>query len=192
MLVVFEGIDGSGKDTQIELLRKSFSFEYFKYPTKKYSLLRDYLDKKISLDKKASFLLFLSDIANEQKELEQAANNSALVVVDRYVYSTIAYELGELGYEKSKMIVSELGYLKPDLVILLDIAPEIAQQRKNKQKQLDRYESDGEYLRKVREKFLRLAKENFHAKKWIVVDASLKAEEINQKIKAELAKTLKT
>ncbi|MEM3422849.1 MAG: dTMP kinase [Candidatus Bilamarchaeaceae archaeon] len=190
MIVVFEGIDGSGKDTQIELLRKYLSFEYFKYPTKNYQILRDYLDKKISLEKKASFLLFLSDIANEQKKLENAKKSSKLVVVDRYVYSTIAYELDELGYEKSKKIVNEIDYVQPDLVILFDIDEKEAQKRKYKQKQPDRYESDSDYLKKVREKFIKLANEKFHAKKWVVLDASLSPEEINEKIRNEIAKLL--
>lgn len=186
MLVVFEGIDGSGKDTQLNFLRKSLAFEYFKYPTSKYRILRDYLDKKISLRPRASFLLFLSDIADGQEDLKAAAEKSNLVIVDRYIYSTIAYELGDFGYKKSKAIVNEIGYIKPDLVILLDLAADIAQKRKATQKEPDRYESDGKYLEQVRQKFLRQAEENFHAKRWSVVDASLPPEEVNQAIQRSL------
>jgi len=190
MFIVFEGIDGSGKDTQLNLLKKRFSFEYFKYPTRKYSVLRDYLDKKISLGKKASFLLFLSDIADEQDKLKKAVDSGGLTVVDRYVYSTIAYELGDLGYEKSKEMVEKIGYLKPDLVILLDVSAEIAQKRKAMQKVPDRYESDGEYLEQVRQKFLRQARENFHAKKWLVVDASLPQEKVSEAVAGAVSKKL--
>lgn len=190
MLVVFEGIDGSGKDTQLALLRKRFSFEYFKYPTRKYQLLRDYLDKKIALSRKASFLLFLSDIADEQEKLAEAAENSELVVVDRYVYSTIAYELGDLGYEKSKEIVDGVGFIRPDLVVLLDLDAETAQRRKAVQKEPDRYESDGKYLEQVRQKFLRQAEESFHAKRWAVVDASLTKEEVGRAVEGMLSKKL--
>lgn len=186
MLVVFEGVDGSGKDTQLQLLRKNLSFEYFKYPTSNYAILRDYLNKKTSLSKKASFLLFLSDIANEQEKLQRAVENAELVFVDRYVYSTIAYELGDLGYEKSKMLVNEIDFIKPDLVILLDIKIELAQKRKSMQKEPDRYESDGSYLEEVRQKFLRQAKENFHAKRWVVIDASLSPSDVNKAIMEKL------
>lgn len=190
MLVVFEGIDGSGKDTQLALLKKHFSFEYFKYPTLKYRLLRDYLDKKIVLSRKASFLLFLSDIADEQERLTAATENSELVVVDRYIYSTIAYELGDLGYEKSKEIVNNVGFIRPDLVVLLDLDVKIAQRRKAVQKEPDRYESDGKYLEQVRQKFLRQAEESFHAKRWSVVDASLTKEEVGKAIEDMLSKKL--
>jgi len=185
MFVVFEGIDGTGKDTQIELLKKEFDFKHFKYPTDKFSILRDYLNGEVSLEKKSSFMLFLADILDEQKKLSE----QEFSIVDRYVYSTIAYELDELGFEKSKKIVEDLGFLKPGLVILLDISEETAQKRKAAQKKLDRYEGNSEYLGKVREKFLKLAGESFHSK-WVVVDAEGSVDEVNSRIKKELSKIL--
>lgn len=185
MFVVFEGIDGTGKDTQIELLKKDFNFKHFKYPTSKFSILRDYLDGKISLEKKSSFLLFLADILDEQKKLAEAESS----IVDRYVYSTIAYELDEIGFEQSKEIVDNIGFLKPDLVVLLDIPAETAQKRKTAQKELDRYEEDFEYLERVRGKFMELAKESYHSK-WVVIDAEGSVEEVNAKIRGVLSKIL--
>ncbi|MFH1221949.1 MAG: hypothetical protein V1492_02590, partial [Candidatus Micrarchaeota archaeon] len=160
-----------------------------KYPTGKYSLLRDYLDKKIALDKKASFLLFLSDIADEQQNL-QSLTASKTVIADRYVYSTIAYELGALGFEKSKKLVDDVGFVKPDAVILLDMPPEAAQKRKIAQKQLDRYEADNGYMAGVRSRFLKLAEERFHAKKWIVINADQPVEKVAADIKEQLSKIL--
>ena len=185
MFVVFEGIDGTGKDTQIELLKKDFDFKHFKYPTTKFSILREYLDGKISLEKKSSFMLFLADILDEQKKLAESKSS----IVDRYVYSTIAYELDEIGFEKSKKIVEDVGFLKPDLVVLLDISAETAQKRKTAQKELDRYEGNSEYLEKVRGKFLKLAEESFHSK-WVVINAEGTVEEVNAKIKDVLSKIL--
>jgi len=185
MFVVLEGIDGTGKDTQIELLKKDFNFKHFKYPTNKFSILRDYLNGEISLEKKSSFMLFLADILDEQKKLEETGT----AIVDRYVYSTIAYELEEIGFEKSKKIVQDLGFLKPEVVVLLDITAETAQKRKTAQKELDRYEGNSEYLGKVREKFLKLAEESFHSR-WVVVDAEGTVEEVHSRIKQELSKIL--
>ncbi len=185
MFIVFEGIDGCGKDTQIELLKKDYEFKHFKYPTRKFSILREYLDGKISLDRKSSFLLFLADIADEQKKLAEAE----LAFVDRYVYSTIAYELDEFGFEKSVKMVEDIGFLKPDLVILLDISAKTAQKRKTGQKELDRYEGNLEYLEKVRGKFLKLAEQSFHSG-WIVIDAGGSVDEVNAKIKDALSKIL--
>ena len=186
MFIVIEGIDGCGKDTQMELLKKDFDFKHFKYPTSKFSILRDYLNGKISLDKKSSFLLFLSDIADEQPKVRE----EKFSIADRYIYSTIAYELGEIGFEKAKKIASDIGFMEPDLVILLDISPETAQKRKTAQKELDRYEGNLEYLEGVRGKFLKLAEESYHAKKWIVINAEGSVEEINTRMKEEISKML--
>ncbi|MCK4319186.1 dTMP kinase [Candidatus Micrarchaeota archaeon] len=179
MIIVLEGIDGCGKDTQIELLKKEENFEFFKYPTKRFGLLRDYLEKKVELEPRASFLLFLADIANEQKEVERAEN----AILDRYVYSTIAYKLDEISFEKAKETVEKVGFIKPDLVILLDLEPEIALERKAKQKTLDRNEENLKYQKGVRENFLRMYKENFHAKRWELIDASKPVGEVYEQIK---------
>jgi dTMP kinase len=186
MFIVIEGIDGCGKDTQIELLKKKFDFRHFKYPTNKFSILRNYLDKKVSLDKKGLFLLFLADIADEQPEVANAKS----AIADRYIYSTLAYELGAFDFEKSKKIIEDIGYIKPDLVILLDVSPETVQKRKAAQKQLDRYESDLSYLRQVRERFLKLAASSFHAKRWAVINAEDSVENVNKAMDAHISKIL--
>ncbi len=184
-VIVLEGLDGCGKDTQIELLKKTHEFCLFQYPTSNFPLLREYLDGKAHLHPKSVFLLFLSDIANEQ---EKVASVEGLAVLNRYVHSTISYQLKGVGYEEAKAVVSEMGYIEPDLVILLDIPPEVAARRKAKQKTPDRYESDVEYLRGVRGRFLKLASEGFLAKKWAVVDASKPVEEVHAEIFSLLEK----
>jgi dTMP kinase len=186
MFIVFEGIDGSGKDTQLELLKKTLKFRHFKYPTQKFSQLRDHLDGKIKLERKGLFLAFLADQANEQEEVAK----SELAIADRYVFSTVAYEKGAYTLAEAKKIVIDISLLKPDLVILLDISPEAAQKRKAAQKKLDAYESDLAHLREVRERFLQLAKENFYAKRWVVINADEPVEKVQEHVKAEVSKTL--
>lgn len=183
MLIVFEGIDGCGKETQIKLLReKTPDAVVFKYPTKKFQMLNDYLEKKLELAPKSLFLLFLSDISNEQKKVKEALDAGKTVILDRYVFSTISYELAEMHFPQAKKIVEGLGFLKPDTVLLLDITPEVSQERKSKQKQLDRYEENKEYLGMVRENFLRLYEERFLTSNWHKVDASKSVEEVHAQI----------
>ena len=67
MLIVAEGGDGCGKNTQIDLLKKKLEFEFFKYPTKNFPIIEDYLEGRIALHPKSLFLLFLADIAEEQE-----------------------------------------------------------------------------------------------------------------------------
>lgn len=186
MFTVIEGIDGCGKDTQLQLLKKEIDFHYFKYPTRNYDVLHKYLNKKIILHPKALFLLFLADIAEEQEKLRKAADSGKQVIVDRYVFSTIAYELDSIGYENAKSIVEKAGFFTPDRVILLDLDPKAAQERKRNQKELDRHESDLEYQKKVRGKFLSLYEENFLAKEWIKLDASGSVGEVHENLKKTL------
>jgi thymidylate kinase len=67
--------------------------------------------------------------------------------------------------------VESVGYLKPDKVILLDVSPELSQERKRKQKELDRYEEDLAYLGRVRSNFLKLHEERFLTPNWHKIDA---------------------
>jgi dTMP kinase len=183
MLVVLEGIDGCGKDTQIKLLKEKYPEAIvFKYPTKNFQLLSDYLEKRIDLAPKSLFLLFLSDIANEQRKVKEATDSGKLVILDRYVFSTISYEVNEFHYPQAKKIVEGIGFLKPDRVILLDITPEVSQERKSKQKELDRYEADREFLRKVRDNYLRLNEETFLCNDWKMVDAAKSVEAVHKDV----------
>lgn len=182
MLIVLEGIDGSGKNTQIELIKKRMDCVIFKYPTQNYPMLNDFLEKKISLDPKSLFLLFLADIAEDQKNVKKALDEGKTVILDRYVFSTISYEVNSISYERGKAIVSAVEYLKPDMVLLLDIDPKTSQERKTAQKKLDRYEENAEYLGKVRANFLKLAEERFLTPNWHTIDATKDAESVHAEI----------
>jgi len=180
MLIAIEGIDGCGKGTQIELLRTSFpDCVVFKYPTRGFSMLNDYLEKKVELDPKSLFLLFLSDIANEQRKVRAALDEGKLVILDRYVFSTIAYELDDIAYEHGKRIVENVGFIRPDKVLLLDVPSEVSHQRKKFQKALDRYESDIAYLEKVRSNFVHLYEDRFLCKEWVKIDATKTVDEVH-------------
>lgn len=183
MLIVFEGIDGCGKGTQIELLKDKLgeSLFVFKYPTNKTPELNEFLEKKKELDQKEVFHLFLKDIMNEQAEVREKLKNG-LVILDRYVLSTAAYEKDGISGPEAKKIISGMGFLKPDLVILMDMDPKVSQERKRKQKALDRYEADAKYLERVRANFLALAKERFLTPNWHIIDASQSISGVHQQI----------
>lgn len=182
-IVLFEGGDGSGKDTQISLLKERMEFAHFKYPTHNFPMLWEFLRKKRTLSPQASFHLFLADIAEEQEKL---SSTPGLRIIDRYVLSTIAYD-SHYSYEDAKKIVSASGFIEPDIVFLLDLPPEVARERKMRQKQSeeaepDRYDSDIGRLTSVRERFLKLKEDSFLCKKWVVLDATKPVEELHKEI----------
>lgn len=182
MLIVFEGIDGCGKSTQIELLKEKLNAVVFKYPTRKYPMLNDFLEKKASLDPKALFLMFLADIADDQANVKKALLEDKTVILDRYVFSTLAYEVDGITPRNGGKIVDSVGYMRPDHVILLDIDPKTSQERKSAQKELDRYEENFAYLEKVRLNFLALAEERFLTTSWHTIDAAKSVESIHKEI----------
>ncbi len=181
--LVFEGQDGCGKDTQIALLKDKIDFTHFKYPTPEFPSIREYLEKKRSIEPKSLFLLFLADIANEQEKL---ADTLETCIIDRYVFSTIAYDK-HFPYGQAKDLVSDINFVRPDTVILLDLPPEVAHERKIKQKKKegkspDRYDEDIEYLKHVRERFLTLKEDSFLCPNWVVLDATKSPEELHKEI----------
>jgi dTMP kinase len=183
MLVVFEGIDGCGKETQIKLLKeKRPDAVVFKYPTKHFQMLNDYLDEKLHIPPKSLFLLFLADIAHQQEEVKKALAGGKLVILDRYCLSTIAYEVNGISYAEAKKIVEGVGFLKPEMVLLLDLSPEQSQERKRKQKRLDRYEGNSDFLGRVRSNFLKLHEERFLTPNWHKIDAGRNVESVHADI----------
>jgi len=185
MIIVIDGIDGSGKDTQIELLRKKVKFEYFKYPTPTNQMINDYLNRKIEISGSELVDLFLDDIYDEQEKIVNASKKD-LVILDRYVFSTIAYEAHLIQFEDIQKRIERMGFVSPDKVILFDLPAKVSYERKKKQKKLDRYEENSRYLEQVRQNFLRLFEEMYLARKWVKIDATKSIEEVHKELEKEI------
>ena len=130
LLIVLEGIDGSGKTTQARsLLRRlrsrGWEAVFFREPTrgrwgreiKRKAARADSLTPSEELD------LFVKDRReNVEKNLKPALRKGKVVVLDRYYFSTIAYQ-GAKGIDPRRIRrLNEAFAVKPDLVIVLDVA----------------------------------------------------------------------
>ncbi len=168
MLITFEGIDGSGKGTQLKLFaeylrRRGLEFVEVREPggTVLGEAIRQLLlDHSLKIVPKAELLLFLASRAQIVDEvIRPALENGKIVLSDRFVDSSVAYQGGGRGI--GMQVVERLNEfatagIKPDVTFYLDIRPETALKRK---RFLDRIENDGiEFLRKVREAYLILSK----------------------------------
>lgn len=194
ILVVFEGIDGSGKSTQAHLLmewlkKKGFDVVYFREPStsrwgrmvKKKALVADSLSPEEELD------LFIKDRrANVRKNLKPALNKKKFVILDRYYYSTIAYQ-GAKGIDKELIKrMNEEFVVQPDMVFVLDIDSEKGLARiEDRRKKYKLFEQE-DYLMKVREIF-----RSFKGEKFIHLDGLKAKGEINEKIKKAVLNYLK-
>jgi dTMP kinase len=204
MLVAFEGIDGSGKATQIaklsrHLKEKGRKSAVIAYPDMLGPLARplgDVLHGQLDLGAEAQFFLFLADIlrdqAKEEGRLRQEMKANSVVILDRYCLSTIAYQKCKgMDGKKAEKIVAEAKPIAPDIVILLDMDAKAASGRKYSQKEPDRFEADLKFQECVRRGFLELAKKKFLCKNWAVVDAAGTPDAVAERVQAEIDKLIK-
>jgi dTMP kinase len=169
ILIVLEGIDGAGKSTQAEMLReklkrKGLNAVYFCEPSKskwgreikRKALSPDSLSPEEELD------LFQKDRKeNVEKNLRPALEERKVVILDRYYYSTIAYQ-GAKGIDLKRIRrINEEFVIKPDLVFILDIDPRKGLERIEGRKKKEKLFERKEYLIKVRKIFKNLKGKNF-------------------------------
>lgn len=183
MLIVFEGIDGSGKGSQIKKLvsylrQHSIRHKLHKYPTKMAKDALLHLQGKKDVEPLALAKIFADDIMAEMGKLRKESEDGFVVICDRYLHSTLAYQGARADYAKVKALVEARGALVPDVVFLMDIEVSYAAERKYAQKKPDKFESDVAYLEKVRENYVRMEHEHFLSYKYVVVDAYRKPDEI--------------
>ena len=201
LFITFEGGDGSGKTVQARALYRTLS--RLAIPA---LLTREPggtpLGEKLSrllksqgtgMSPLTELLMFNASRAELIGEVIQPALKGGKVVIcDRYVDSTIAYQSYGRGLDLEMVKVindAATGGLKPDLTILLDIPPEEGFARKRNRKH-DRFEQeDIAFHRKVRAGYLKLAAGE--TGRWLVVDASQSKEKIAQIIWQRVSQVLK-
>jgi len=193
-----EGIDGSGKETQLNLVLKFLKgrrVSVYKYPDAKSKfgrMIDSFLKKKLELAPLSQFFIYMLDIAKDQGEIERKLECGEIVILNRYVYSTIAYQCSKgVPFEKGVEMIESMNFAKPDLVVLLDVLPEVSMERKSRQKEMDRHEEDAELLRRVRENYLKLHDMNFLSRKWMKVEAEGRPQEVFEVVKDFIAQLLK-
>ncbi|HJW35478.1 MAG TPA: dTMP kinase, partial [Actinomycetes bacterium] len=167
-LIAFEGVEGSGKSTQLELLRQALEARVDEVVVTREpggtpagervrALL---LDPEVELGPRAEALLFAAARAELVAEvIRPALERGAVVLCDRYLDSSLAYQgdargLGRGPVEEVNRFAT--GGLLPDLVVLLDLDPASGLRRRAREP--DRIEAqDLDFHRRVRDAFLDLA-----------------------------------
>jgi len=189
--IAIEGIDGSGKTTIANLLYNELSKRYNKIVLMKEPYDND-LSKKIKEiilkehEKNLDYgyllaLLFTADRSIKNIDLKKYLNNDYIVISDRSIYSTFSYQILYEGINIEWLKCVSKYIIRPDITFILDVDPKIAVERVNlRGKNITSYENI-EFLRKVRENFLKL-KEIFPEDNIIYIDGEEKPEEILEKI----------
>lgn len=158
LLVAFEGLDQSGKQTQAEALHAALTgaghaCELLSFPDYRTSIggeIHRALHGERDYPADVMQLLYVANRYELRKKIEDWLAAGRAILCDRYVASTIAY--GEAQGLDRQWLADIQRFLPPaDLTILLDIPPEVAVQRK--QADRDRYERDLELLTRVRRSY---------------------------------------
>lgn len=181
LLIVFEGIDGSGKSTLCNLvaeaLRESHPVELTRQPggTAFGAHVRSLIASgEYGIDPLTEFLLFAADRAYHCRHLiKPALQAKKIVVSDRYADSSVAYQAYGRGVDKDFVFNTNKQIIDgctPDLTIYSRIDLSVAHQRAKERGKLDRFETDIEFSRRVLAGYEELYKNRADV---IIVDASL-------------------
>ena len=141
--IVFEGIDGAGKGVQVTELAKKLRKAKYKLKTTKEpthnrpigKLIHKILYNSETVPDEALALLFAADRADHIKhKIVPALNSGAVVLSDRYVYSSYAYQTKGMDTEIDLEWIKTINkvMIEPDVVIFLDIPPEVGLNRLQK------------------------------------------------------------
>jgi dTMP kinase len=157
-LIVIEGIDGAGKSTQARglvrrLRARGFDAVAFREPTRGPwgREIRRCAKEAGSLTPEQELDLFLKDRRdNVERNLSPSLAAGRIVVLDRYYFSSIAYQ-GAKGLDPGRVRrLNERIAVRPDLVFILDLGPELGLSRIAGRKTRDALFERAGYLRKVR------------------------------------------
>ena len=191
-LIVFEGIDGAGCETQVKLLfdylkRQGKSVERLYYPDYEGpigKLIHQYLHKQYEFSVDIQFLLYFTDFIKDREKINQWIGEGKIVICDRYFTSTLAYQgLRGFSIKKALELARRFKLPKPDLIIYLKVSPEVSMSRKYKEKKdLDRNEADKKFLKKIWDSYEKLIKGKIFSK-WVVIDGEKSIEEVFSQIK---------
>lgn len=187
MLFVIEGLDGAGKSTQVKLLRKyleslSGDLEYIHFPRYDAPVYGDLISSFLRGDfgaigdvhPRLVALLYAEDRHGAAPELRKSLEDGRTVLLDRYVYSNIAYQCAKMqdSQEREKLRkwiddteYGDFGLPRPDLNLFLDVPigfveKKLTADRKGENREYlagsrDIHEADINFQKKVRDVYLR-------------------------------------
>ena len=192
LFITFEGGDGCGKTTQLNLVAK-----YLEEQGKTVVITREPGSKGLGqklrelilhydgdIAPNAEAFLFLADRAQHVlKLIKPAIEQGKIVLCDRHTDSSVAYQ----GYGRGESIEQIKNFnniatqgITPDLTLVFDVSEDIAQKRVGSEK--DRMESAGkDFHKRVREGYLEIAKQE--PQRVRVIDANLPIEDVFEQVK---------
>ena len=198
--IVFEGIDGSGKSTQIELLcdrlkKDGRSVYLTAEPTQSVSggLLRDALagvSRRTGCELAALFLLDrINHNVNSVNGIEVMLERGFDVVCDRYYYSSLAYQGSETDFEWVRDMNLNCREIRtPDVCIFLDLDPDTAMERIGHGRAVTEIYEKKSKLEEIRNKYFSVFETLDEKENVKIIDAKGSIEQIAERVYEEICK----
>ena len=192
--ITFEGIDGSGKSTQLAMLARELRFLGHEVLTTREPggtplgehLRAAFLETTGPVAPMAELLSFAADRAQHVEHfIKPGVADGKIVISDRYADATFAYQGAGRGFTEDQVnsvIALATGGLKPDLTLFFDITPEEAIRRMADRRDAKRNRMDDEteeFYSRVREAYLGIAERE--PERFVVIDASGGIDDIHRK-----------
>ena len=180
-LIVFEGIEGSGKTTHIKnvcnyLSKNKIKFIKIREPggSKNSEKIRKIiLNNKSSFNYKTDLLLYMAARSENVEKIISKNYKKKIILIDRFTDSTIAYQHYGMRLNK-KIIISINNFLlnniKPNLIFLNKVSEKNLKKRLKDRKNKNKYDNFKiSFYRKVQNGFMKLSKKN---KKYVIIDSN--------------------
>jgi dTMP kinase len=192
-LIVFEGIDGAGTETQSKILLRfledrgipAVRLEYPDYDGPIGKIIHEFLHNRYEFDLNTQFLLHTADRVKDRKKIADLIGQGKVVVCDRYFTSVLGYQCG-MGFslDTALKMAETLEIPRPDKIIYLRISPETSMSRKVVEKggNVDRNESDKELQGKLSRFYDGLAEKQVWAS-WFPVDGEKPKEDVFEQVR---------
>jgi len=199
LFIVFEGLDGSGKSTQIKALNDKLKLNNYDVislrepgSTEIGDKVLEILESSQKLTPIMEFLLFsISRSAIINEKITPNLNENKIVLCDRYFYSSIAYQGSGRNLDNDfihKINNKIVDDVIPDMVFYFDLTWEEKIRRKGIDHS-DRFEKEDKLFHEnVRKSYLQMAE--IDSEKWIVIDATLRMDEISELIYSKISNIL--
>jgi len=199
-IIVFEGIEGSGKSYHVSKVAKyleNIKIKYIKIREPGGSLNSEkirklILNKKSSFDKNTDLLLYLA-ARSENIQLIKKFHKKRIILIDRFVDSTIAYQHYGMGIDRKVInLINKflLKNIKADFTFLNIVNKKNLIQRLKKRKSLNRYDKfNMNFYNKVQKGFLNLVKSN--TKFYKVINSNLDIKKNEELILNHIKKLIK-
>ena len=190
LLIAFEGLDQSGKQTQAELLRDRLGADgrrvrLLAFPDRETPIGQE-IERALRGAREYTAdvmqLLYVANRYERKREIERERSGGTILICDRYLASSVAYGEAQ-GLDPAWLLEIQRYLPQPDITFLLDMAPEVSARRKTADR--DKYERDLALLARVRDSYIRQA-----AHGWVRLSADRDRSEVAADVYAAVERKL--